>query len=267
MKAYAKINLTLDIIGQRADGYHLLDSVMQTVSLYDTVLVSPDSDIKIDSSINIKDTDNIVYKAAKEFFAFTKIDGGARISLKKNIPLSAGLGGGSSDAAAVIKELNRIYKTNLSEKELTKIALKVGADVPFLLKGGTARVGGIGEKIIPLPHIKGGYILLIKEKQKASTKQLYEKFDKMGKLEKKTEDFCRALKDNKDYFYFLGNDFLSVEPQKKLIEEINKTNPIAVSLSGSGPTVFAVYKSGYFRDKAKDLLKKEGRTIIKARFI
>ena len=267
MKAYAKLNLTLDITGKRDDGYHTLDSVMQTISLYDTVNVYPAKKISIISDMDINTEDNIVYKAAIKFFEYTKINSGAKIILKKRIPLSAGLGGGSSDAAAVINSLNKIYNTNLSDKELISIAKSVGADVPFLLKGGTARVRGIGEDITPLPNIKGGCILLIKEMQKVSTKELYKMFDKNGKTEKKTEDFCRALYNKKDYFTFVGNDFLSVYSQEKLINEIKQTSPLAVSLSGSGPTLFALYKNEYYATKALKTLNKQNRIIIKTKFI
>ena len=154
VKACAKINLTLDIVGKRCDGYHLIDSVFQSVSIFDELCVEKGDGITVKCSVgSIDNKDNIVCKAAEKFFENTKINGGAAIEIKKNIPLAAGLGGGSADAAAVIVALDRLYETKLSNEQICSIGLSVGADVPFCTVGGTARVGGIGEIVEKLPDI------------------------------------------------------------------------------------------------------------------
>ena len=149
VKAYAKINLLLDIVATRKDGYYDLFMIMQSVGIYDTVTVSKQKGRKITLSCNLDsipvDKKNIAYKAAVAFFDACKIKNtGIHIDIVKRIPHAAGLAGGSADGAAVIKALNEIYKTNLSDKELCKIGVKVGADVPFCITGGTLLSQGIG---------------------------------------------------------------------------------------------------------------------------
>ena len=240
IRANAKINLTLDIVGKREDGYHLIDSVFQSVGVYDTVLSEKADEITVVCDL-LPIEDNIAFKAAEEFFSYTGIRGGAEIKIEKNIPVCAGLGGGSADAAAVIIALNEIYKTNLSVGELQKIGLKCGADVPFFFSGGTARVGGIGEKIEPVSDIKGACALIIKEGQKQSTGDMYKKLDNMKNQTAKTPDFLRALK--KDCIKALklsGNAFCALAADKDLIACLKAQNPLCVSVSGSGPAHFAV---------------------------
>ena len=266
MKAKAKINLTLDILSKRPDGYHEISSVMQTISLCDKVKVKKAKDISVSGNSGINPLDDICYKAAKAFFEYTKIPGGAKIKIKKNIPVSAGLGGGSADAAAVICELNRIYKTNLGRECLEKIALKAGADVPFLISGGTAKVCGIGEKVCSLPHIVGKYIVLVKETEKQSTAKTYSDFDEFGKSNPKTDAFCNALNNGAEWQDHIGNDFISVIPQKALIAEITALKPACVSLSGSGPTVFAIFESKKQARNAAKSLKRDGRIVLRAEF-
>ncbi len=244
VKAYAKINLTLDIISKRADGYHLLDSAMQTVSLHDTVSVKKYDKITVfcdDGSLCGED--NLAFKAAQNFFAAAGIIGGAKINIKKRIPVSAGLGGGSSDAAAVIVALDKLYGTKFSDEKLNEIALSIGADVPFLLNGGTARVGGIGEEIIILKPIEPLYVLLVKNGEKQSTTQMYQKIDSITQEEFYTERFVNSLNNGLIDYSAVQNAFLSVSNSQKAIDILNKTNALAVSLSGSGPTVFSLYKN------------------------
>lgn len=267
MKAYAKINLTLDITGKREDGYHLIDSVMQTVSLCDFVRVKRAKSIIIRDNSSIQMQDNLAFKAATAFFEYTKITGGADIYLKKAIPVLAGLGGGSSDAAAVIALLNKIYNTNLHKEQLEQIALKVGADVPFFITGHTARVTGIGENVAPVKPLKS-FVVLVKEKQKDSTANSYAAFDKIGFKTPKTGTFCNAVKAKGESWQSLvGNDFLSVDDQPALINEIKTTNPLCVSLTGSGPTVYALYKSRRAAKKAKKSLAAKDRTVLVCKFV
>lgn len=243
--ANAKINFTLDIKGKRDDGYHLIDSVMQSVSLYDTVNIEKSEEISVSCSDGeISGESNIAFKAAKEFFDFVKINGGADIFIEKRIPKAAGLGGGSADAAAVIVGLDKIYKTELSTEKLCEIGLKVGADVPFCIKGGTVRATGIGEILNPLPNFLKGNIVIVKNGEKLSTKAMYEKIDNMEKMPSYTDKFIenhikgeteKALKN-------CGNAFENVCKIDNIKNIALEFSPICISLSGSGPSVFAVFK-------------------------
>ena len=162
-KAYAKVNLTLEILGKRRDGYHDLASVMQTVNLFDTVTVSEADSIIVDcDGLEIDTEMNLATKAASVLKNRTGIRSGAKILIKKRIPVSAGLGGGSSDAAATLRGLNQIWKLGLSVDELADIAASVGSDVPFLLRGGTALVRGRGEEVRQIAPAKISSFLIVK---------------------------------------------------------------------------------------------------------
>lgn len=255
-KAYAKINLTLDIIGKRADGYHLIDSVMQSVSLADEITVEKADEITVEcGKSEICGDNNIAYKAAQSFFYHTSLSGGAKIAIEKQIPLAAGLGGGSADAAAVICALDKIYDTKLSVTELQQIALTVGADVPFCISGGTARVGGIGEEIKPINSCPDCTLILIKHGNKLSTADMYKKIDSAPAVCRNTPNAVDALACGSldSLSKNIGNAFSTVCYDEKLINDIKSTSPLAVSLSGSGPTVFAVFddktKAGAAADK------------------
>ena len=261
LKANAKINLTLDVLGKREDGYHLIDSVFQSVSLCDEVTVEKSDDITVQCSDDaLCDKSNIAYKAAIKFFELTKICGGAKIVIEKHIPLASGMGGGSADAAAVIVALNKLYNTNLSQEALCKIGLLVGADVPFCIVGGTARVGGIGEQMSKLPNMPDCAMLLIKHGTKLSTADMYKKVDTYPQDKFYTKLMVDGI-NNGDLIAVcqnVFNAFGSVCDNEKLTQDIKETKPLAVSLSGSGPTVFAIYKDLADSQKAKELLKIKG---------
>lgn len=265
LKANAKINLTLDVIGKRDDGYHLIDSVFQSVSLCDEISVEKCDNITVRcSDSTICDNSNIAYKAAQKFFEFANISGGARIVIKKHIPLASGMGGGSADAAAVIVALNKIYKTNLTDQQLCEIGLSVGADVPFCIMGGTARVGGIGEQMSKLPDMPDCAILLVKHGTKLSTADMYKKIDSCPQVKFYTQAVSDGIK-NGDLNVVcknVYNAFSSVCDNNDLINDIKQTKPLAVSLSGSGPTVFAIYSDMLLAADAKSELEKVGYTPI-----
>lgn len=259
--ANAKINLTLDIVGKRADGYHLIDSVMQSVSLCDEVTVNcSDSIIVLCDRREINQSDNIAFAAAKKFFEFTNISGGAEINIKKNIPMSAGLGGGSADAAAVIVALNKIYDTKLTQESLCEIGLSVGADVPFCIVGGTARVGGIGEKLMPIAPMPDCRIMIIKKGEKLSTADMYKKIDNAPSIQKNTETAVKCINNNDldGLCKSVGNAFCAVSECEQVMEHICETSPLAVSLSGSGPSVFGIYKNDVCANKAAQALFEKG---------
>ncbi|MEE0946497.1 MAG: 4-(cytidine 5'-diphospho)-2-C-methyl-D-erythritol kinase [Acutalibacteraceae bacterium] len=268
--AYAKVNLSLLITGKRQDGYHLLDTVMQTVSLSDVITVKDNEEIGIkvicdNSSIDNKE--NICYKAAELFFERTDIKRGVTIEINKNIPLAAGLGGGSADAAAVLRILNKLYAKPLSYDQLCEIGLKLGADVPFCINGGCARVKGIGEEIKKIPSKLKLYIVLVKDALKASTGQMYGDFDKLnrnaelsdisGKME---ESLC-----NGDYGQFCEafyNDFSLVSNYSYISKRLIELGADAVSLSGSGPTVMGIFSSKEKADSVAQLLDNEYKFVF-----
>ncbi len=252
VKANAKINLSLDITGKREDGYHLIDTVMQSITLFDTVTVSPAKDIKVMCNISgVSPEDNIAYKAAKLFFEHTNINSGAKINIKKRIPAAAGLGGGSADAAAVLMALNKLYNTCLTDETLEELALKLGADVPFFIKGGTQRAQGIGEILSPLPSFNKGWFVLVKEGTKPSTAAMYKELDANNTLTADTENVIKQLEkeDAKAVANAFGNAFALLWDDVSVKQKMLQLNASGVSLSGSGPTWFA------FFDERKDAVK------------
>ncbi len=260
LKTCAKINLTLDILGKREDGYHIIDSVFQSVSLCDEIDIQKSNAITVRCTDNtICDRSNIAYKAVQKFFEYVGIDGGADIKIEKHIPLASGMGGGSADAAAVIVALDRLYETNLSQERLCDIGLSVGADVPFCIMGGTARVGGIGEKIEKMPDMPECAIILIKHGKKQSTADMYRQVDTYPQDKYYTQSMVDGIENSNlsAVCQNVFNAFSSVCNDEKLTKDIKKTNPLVVSLSGSGPTVFAVYNNIADAHKAKNVLKQK----------
>lgn len=263
LNAYAKVNLCLYITGVRSDGYHLLDTVMQSISLCDNVSINKRQDNKINVTCDITKLSgekNICYKAAQLFFLETGIKAGADIYIEKRIPLAAGLGGGSADAAAVLKGLNSAFNHPLSYTKLCEIALKLGADVPFCINGGTARVKGVGEDMESIVASLPVYILLVKEGEKPSTAFMYGEYDrKMSGIAKKSSStsMCEALEKN-DYNKFISslyNDFSFLWDYKDLKQQLKSLGADGVEISGSGPTVMGFFKTREMRDNAYKTLK------------
>lgn len=248
-KAYAKVNLSLYITGIREDGYHLLDTVMQRISLFDTVDIRKNNKNSIEiisDKKEIANEKNICYAAATVFFEETGINDGIIIEVQKNIPLAAGLGGGSADAAAVLKILNRMYDEPLDTSALCKLGLKLGADVPFCIKGGSARVKGIGEIMESFDRKLPLYLVLVKDSVKASTGQMYKELDNIER-DKKTNNNDLMVKSMSDgnYDRFIGtvhNDFSYVWDYENISQDLLKVGADNVSISGSGPTVIGFYK-------------------------
>lgn len=180
LRANAKINLSLDILGRRPDGYHEMDMVMQTITLCDEItLCRTPSGISLtgDDPTLPCDERNIAHRAARAFFERTGRPGGCAIHIQKRIPAQAGLGGGSSDGAAVLRGLNALYGAGLTTPQLCEVGAEVGADIPFLVLGGTARVGGFGEKLTPLPPLGDCFLLLSKPEEGVSTGAAFAAFD------------------------------------------------------------------------------------------
>lgn len=254
----AKINLTLDITSKREDGYHNIDSIMQSVSIADVVEVEKFDSILVECSISaFSGEKNIAFKAAQKFFEFVGISGGARIYIEKHIPDAAGMGGGSADAAAVIIALDKIYETNLSSEQLCRIAKTVGADVPFCLFGGTKRMQGIGDIILDCPSFADGVFLIIKRGNKLSTADMYRKLDEFGVSKPNTEKFIKLLKEGgiKQIAKGFSNDFEKVCDVKFEKELLLKNKAIGVCLSGSGPSVFGLFEDLKTAEKAREEIK------------
>ena len=246
-KAYAKINLYLKILDKRQDGYHNIFTIMQKISLADEMKIDINpgkKNINVEcQNINIKSEENTAYRAAALFLERSKISEEVDISIEKKIPARAGLGGGSSDAACVLLALNEYHDFVLPENELTDIAAKVGADVPFFLNGAScALCEGIGEIVTPLKMDLTQYVCLIaKPTHDISTKQAYEDWDRQNRAgEATTPEFPFDILNN------THNDFTKLafsqnEDIQKIYEEIKKSNALAAGLCGSGSALFGVF--------------------------
>ncbi len=256
--ACAKINLSLSVLGKREDGYHELDTVMQSVDLSDTVYIEKCRGIITDCK-GISAEENIAARAARLFCEKTGAEG-CKIKIEKRIPAAAGLGGGSADAAAVLAGLNRLYKTGISKTELCEIAVKIGADVPFLIAGGTARARGIGEKLTPLMPLKDCWFLLAKAEEKPSTAEMFSRLDSTDYIKPDIEKTVNAVNcgDLNGVLENLGNSFEILWSKSPLKEMLSSTHPAACSLSGSGPARFAVYGDLNAALRARDKLSAKG---------
>lgn len=258
--APAKINLTLDITGKLPNGYHTVDMVMQSVGLYDEITVEKKGNIgKTDNIINIYcdkknipcDKRNTSYKAAELFAEKCGIVCHVDINIKKNIPSQAGLAGGSTDGAGVLVALNKLYNTELSKNELSEIAAKIGADVPFCLYGGTMLATGIGTDLQRIEHsfkLDKYFVLLCKPQINVSTPEAYRKADSRPFSENiHSKALIEALMNENETAFFnnLYNDFdnlLRLEDVRNIKNIMNEYGCIKAVMSGSGPTVY-----GFFR--------------------
>ncbi len=256
IKANAKINLSLSVLSKRDDGYHEMDTVMQNINLYDIATIKKSNKISVICG-EFGGEDNIAYKTAKLFFEKTDINGGAQIIIEKNIPSSAGLGGGSADAAAVIVGLDKLYQTNLSYEEKIDIAVSLGADVPFFIMGGTARARGIGEKLEALAPFENCYIIIAKSDNKPSTGEMFKRLDNTDYIKPDINKTVNAI-NNRDYgvaILTFENSFCSLWENNTLESLLNTTSADKVALSGSGPSFFALYKDKETLKKAENILK------------
>ena len=273
-RACAKLNLYLDITGILPDGYHSLCSVMQSIDLYDTVNVEVADTITLSTDRPYIPTDerNTAYKAAKLFFEATGINGGADIKIKKIIPVGAGMAGGSADAAAVLNLLNILYGMPLSNEELSQVALKVGADVPFCLEGGTMLAEGKGEKLTGLPKLPKCFFVVVKPDFSVSTKDAYKMFDEQGGDCPAVDGILRALerKNIKEVCANMGNDLerciASAHPQVDEIKhKLHQLGAIGSMMTGSGSAVFGVFDNIGLAQRAADVLKKPKQRVFVCR--
>lgn len=259
VKANAKINLTLNITGRLPNGYHALRSIMQSISLHDVVTVekTADSGIEVLCGGGIPSGEqNIAHKAAREFFHSADIsDKGVKIIIEKHIPSEAGLGGGSSDAAAVISCLDKLFGCNFSREKLCEIGASVGADVPFCIVGGTALCEGIGEVMTPILPLSCGCVLVAKGKLGVSTKDAYAKIDstEVEHTPWESSDFIGSFE---SWAKLCSNDFEAVSGNKEvetIRSEMNSYGAALSQMSGSGSAVFGLFSD---KDNAESCRKK-----------
>jgi len=256
VKAPAKINLTLDVIRRREDGYHELKMVMQTIDLHDKITIAETGDSRIEFTMNRElpdgcpPEDNLVYKAAKLMQETYSLPDGFRIKLTKNIPAAAGLAGGSSDCAATLSGINKLYSLGLTKEELCKLGVKLGADVPFCIMKGTMLSEGIGEVLTPLADLPPLWVVLIKPDISVSTSYVYSRLN-LQKIYSHPDTArvinCIARHDMNTLGPELCNVLETVAiPSYPVIAELKEfllKNGAAGSLmSGSGPTVYGLYQ-------------------------
>ncbi len=248
LKAYAKLNLSLDITGKRSDGYHELDGIMQSISLFDTVEIEKADDVRV--VMDAGDIDmrrNTAYKAALAFQEQTGC-GGAAILVQKRIPAEAGLGGASADAAAVLYGLNSLYGAGLSEGQLSAIGVTVGADVPFALTGGTVRARGIGERLTRVELGKPLHFVIVKPHAGVSTAEAYKRYQKSEPLHIGTVEYALAKGDIALFLRYAGNALgmaaLSIAPEiMTAANALMAAGATRALMSGSGSTMFAPFES------------------------
>ncbi|MEF2878776.1 MAG: 4-(cytidine 5'-diphospho)-2-C-methyl-D-erythritol kinase [Blautia sp.] len=267
LRALAKINLGLDVLRRREDGYHELRMIMQTINMYDQLdmEISEERGIHITSNLPFIPTNenNLVYKAAKLLMDEFQVEQGLNVDLQKFIPVAAGMAGGSSDAAAAMIGVNRLFSLGLSVKELMKRGVKVGADVPYCLLRGTALAEGIGEKLRPLPPCPDCYVLIGKPGISVSTKFVYENLRANELKEHPPIDrMLEALQWHNLYKIadYMGNVLETVTiPKYPVIEEIKnhmkEHGALNAMMSGSGPTVFGLFDDKETAERACEELR------------
>lgn len=252
LKAYAKINLTLDVTGRREDGYHTLDTVMQSVSVWDEIEIKKINKPGIRLFCNREylpvDTKNTAFRAAQYFFQHCGITGqGLSIAIRKYVPSRAGMGGGSADAAAVLHGLNRMFKTNLPLSTLVELGAKVGADVPFCVVGGTCRCQGIGEQVEPMSKFPDCWLVLCKPPAGMSTPRAYALIDQFPiSRAQTTEKMVELLAggDLKKIGEGVANRFDETMklPQVREIKRVMmESGALGSTMTGSGSVVFGIF--------------------------
>jgi len=247
LPAYAKLNLTLDVVGRRPNGYHDIDSVMQTISLHDLLWIER-TDCRVFEVVGTPiEGENLILKAARELEGRLSRALPFTIRLFKRIPMGAGLGGGSADAAAFLNAANALYGLQLQSEQLIEIATDVGQDVPFFLRGGTARATGLGATVSALPAINPGWrFLVVSPPAQVATRTVYEAVDGASPSARRTPALIEALKRGSVTGMF-GNDLEAVTRRlfpamDEAVEWLQRAVP-SVAMTGTGATLFAVFPS------------------------
>ena len=270
INAMAKINLGLDVLRRRENGYHDVKMIMQTVNIYDTLdfVKLPESGIVVKTNTMELPTDenNLIYKAAKLLFDRCNVTEGVEITLTKRIPIAAGMAGGSTDAAAALVGINRLFELGLTVAELKEIGVKIGADVPYCIEGGTALSEGIGEILTKLPDAPDCFVVVAKPEISVSTKYVYENLhanelkyhpDIDGMVESihegNLDGVCKRMENVLETV--TENKYPVISQLKNLLKEAGAENSL---MSGSGPTVFAIFKEKETADKALEAVVNSG---------
>lgn len=266
-RAYGKLNLSLDIVGKREDGYHLVCMVMQTVDLYDELTIQktdkPGIQLTTDRPDLPTNEDNLIYKAAKLLFDEFQIKGGVSIHLKKQIPIAAGMAGGSADCAATLLGINTLFDLKLTEQDLQKRAVTMGADIPYCIMGGTALSEGIGEVLTPISPVPDCHVLLVKPNIDISTKWVYQTLrwntltshpdtkKMLSALEAQSLSEVSATMEN-----VLETVTIPAYPVIASIKEkLLSLGAINAMMSGSGPTIFGLFPDQAAGEKAYSICK------------
>lgn len=268
IKANAKLNWTLDIVGRRADGYHLLDMLMQPLSLCDTLTIEESDALTLsvlgDKTLDAGD-DNLILKSANALNAFSGTRKGAKITLEKRIPLCAGLGGGSADAAATLNGLNDLWGLGLPKKTLAEIGLRLGADIPFCLSGAPMRVRGIGERLSPITVGKPFELVLVKPCDGLSTREVFACADALSPIHPDTPGALDALALGdlpllrRTAANALLPAALSMRPEiSTALDALMNTGAQFYAMTGSGAVVYGVYSSKTSADAAYQALLPNG---------
>lgn len=272
--APAKINLSIDVLCKRTDGYHEIKTIMQAISLYDSILIQKKSNqgIKIRCNLSYVPTNenNIVYKAAERMINNFNIKEGVYIDIQKNIPVSAGLGGGSSDCATTLKGLNKLFGLNLSREELMKLGAEFGADVPYFILGKTALAEGIGERLTQLNPLHQITVLLCKPNSFIKTSSVYNSLE-LDKINKRPDFELLISAINNGDMLTLSRNMVNVletvtlktNPEVKAIKDILiKNNSLGALMSGSGTSVFGLFENRGIALKAMKQLKNYSKNIF-----
>ena len=270
LQAFAKINLGLDVLGKREDGYHEVRMIMQTIRMYDQLdmrkSVEPGIHLTTNKKYIPEDENNLVWRAAKLKMDNCGIIEGVSIHLHKVIPVAAGMAGGSSDAAATLVGMNRLFHCGLSKEKLMELGVQIGADVPYCVLRGTALAEGIGEKLTVLPPMPDCWILIGKPGISVSTKYVYTTLDlNTDTVHPDIDGMKKALEDGNLYGITerMGNVLQDVTipayPEVERIKEQMKTlGAVNAMMSGSGPTVFGIFDNEEKAQKACQKLRESG---------
>lgn len=270
LNAYAKVNLGLDVLRRREDGYHELRMIMQTVDLYDTLTLEKTEEPGIFMTCNVEglpcDERNLVYKSAKLMLDTYGLPGGIRMHLEKRIPMAAGMAGGSTDAAAVFNGINELYDLKQDKERLCELGVKIGADVPYCIVGGTALSEGIGEVLTQLPNVPDCVVLIAKPDFDVSTKYVYENLHANSltyhpDIDAQAEairagDLAGVVKAMDNVLETVTEKkYTEITTIKKLMEE---HGAMRAMMSGSGPTVFGLYEDTGKAEEAAEAIREAG---------
>lgn len=272
----AKINLGLDVLRRRENGYHDVKMIMQTVNLYDEITIEKSNEegivVSVDHAELPVNEDNLIYKSAKLMYEKFDISKGVHISLHKNIPIAAGMAGGSTDAAATFVGMNRLFGLGAGDEELEALAVKVGADVPYCLHGGTYLSEGIGEKLTKIEDAPNCYVVIAKPEISVSTKFVYENLHANElKYHPDIDSLKEKIQEN-DLFGMVGymENVLETVTEKtypiigEIKQELKDAGALHSLMSGSGPTVFALFEQEEVAKAA--LLKIREKGLVKQSF-